>query len=147
MPGTIETYSGRCHCGALGYRYETALAPETWSIRACQCRFCRIHSALSTSDPDGALEFVADDPACLTRYRFALRITDFFVCNHCGVYLGATTTTSERGLIGVVNVRPLDAIAKRLRDPIAASYDGETADERSARRNKRWTSVAATPRP
>ena len=50
-------YLARCHCGVLTARYRTAVAPEDWSVRACQCSFCRGHGAQMTSDPAGSLEF------------------------------------------------------------------------------------------
>ena len=61
-------YEGRCHCGAIGYRYSCTTPPSEWAIRACQCRFCRTHDALSTSDPAGTIAFEANDPDQLQRY-------------------------------------------------------------------------------
>ena len=60
-------YLARCHCGAFSARYRSALAPAAWSVRACQCSFCRAHGALTTSDPAGSLEFRDDDPMQLFR--------------------------------------------------------------------------------
>ena len=66
--------SRSCFCGSIGYEYETAVSVADWSIRACQCAFCRAHDALSTSDvtPEAsvttvtvvsALEACSDDSA------------------------------------------------------------------------------------
>ena len=52
-------YPGSCYCASIGFRYRTAISPQDWSIRACQCRFCVAHDALSTSDPGGELNFAA----------------------------------------------------------------------------------------
>ncbi len=51
------TYSGECHCGALGYGYTTSIDPAAWPVRSCQCSFCRRHGARCTSDPAGTLRF------------------------------------------------------------------------------------------
>lgn len=60
----MSEYVARCHCGALMACYRTALPPCNWHIRACQCSFCRTHSALSTSDPAGLLYILAHNPNC-----------------------------------------------------------------------------------
>ncbi|HEU0030945.1 MAG TPA: hypothetical protein VFQ53_09935 [Kofleriaceae bacterium] len=133
-------HSGGCHCGAIGFAFETALAPSAWAIRACQCTFCRAHAALSSSDPQGRLAFVATDPAHLVRYRFGLGTADFLLCSRCGVYLGARTVTPE-GTFGVINVHALQPIPPDLAAPSPTSYDGEPAAARSSRRAQRWTPV------
>ena len=62
-------YKGSCHCGAIAYTFRTAVEPAQWSVRACQCSFCRAHDALSTSDPNGQITFVALNPDLLQKYR------------------------------------------------------------------------------
>ena len=131
-------YEGSCHCRAIGFRYSTALAPESWTIRACQCTFCRTHAALSTSDPDGSLEFVAHIPRDLNRYRFGHKTADFLVCRTCGAYIGATMESGGKGF-GIVNVRVLQSIIARLPGATPMRYEDEGASERTARRVSRWT--------
>jgi hypothetical protein len=101
-------YLARCHCGALTVRYRTAAEPSTWSLRACQCSFCRSHGALTTSDPAGSLEFRSADPERVQRYRFGGRTADFLVCRDCGVYVGAHMATDGRrfGILNVLSLRP-----------------------------------------
>ena len=70
------SYEGFCHCRAVGFDYRSAIAPELWPIRACQCTFCRSHGALSTSDSGGALRFVAHVPDAFNRYQFGRRTAD-----------------------------------------------------------------------
>ena len=82
-------YQGSCHYGAIGFSYSTRLAPGEWAIRACQCSFCSAHDALSTSEPDATIDFVANDPELLQKYRFGLFTADFLLCRKCGVYIGA----------------------------------------------------------
>jgi hypothetical protein len=132
------TYSGRCHCGALGFRYETAAPPAAWSVRACQCTFCRAHAARTTSDPHGSLAFLIADQLKLVRYRFGLRTAEFLLCACCGVYIGAAIAT-PRGRYGIVNVNALRPALAELPQPRAVVYENEDELQRMARREARWT--------
>jgi hypothetical protein len=140
-PASLQSYEGRCHCGAIGFVYRTALAPEDWPIRACQCTFCRLHAGLTTSDPAGALAFVEDKPDALNRYEFRLKTTDFLICRNCGAYIGATTRSAS-SRFGIINVRVLHSLAGRLRSPERMNYDNEGASGRQARRESRWTPLS-----
>lgn len=137
-------FSGACHCRAIGFRYSTSINPEDWSIRACQCQFCRAHDALSTSDPDGKLQFVANEPSRLHRYRFSLQTADFMLCSNCGVYIGAVIE-SDGHRFGIINVRALSADPDGGRPVAPISYDGEDRAGRIRRRKERWTPVTAVP--
>lgn len=131
-------YQGRCHCGAIEYGYQTALAPRDWAIRACQCTFCRAHGARSTSDPGGLVEFHVGKPERLRRYRFGHGITDFLVCAECGVYVGATTTVGS-ALLAIVNVNALRPLPDGLPEAVPAYHDGESAEEKNRRRARSWS--------
>ena len=140
MAGMSDTtFSGRCHCGAIGFVYRTALAPQDWSIRACPCGFCRAHGVVSTSDPAGSIELSARKDA-LQRYRFGHRSADFLICRHCGVYVAAVMESGGRRY-AVINVRALEAPPPGLPAPISRSLEGEPPAERTARRLQRWTPV------
>ena len=89
------TYDGSCHCGALGWTFETAISPVAWTVRSCQCGFCKRHGARCTSDPKGAVTFRFDEPEQLFRYRFGLQTADFLLCRRCGIYLGAVIETPD----------------------------------------------------
>jgi hypothetical protein len=133
---TIE-YLGRCHCGALSARYRTAIAPPAWSLRACQCSFCRGHGAISTSDPQGLLEFRSSDPALVQRYRFGGRTADFLICRECGSFVGVEMA-SDKGRFGVLNVLSLrPALALLAAEPM--EYGRESPEARRLRREARWT--------
>jgi hypothetical protein len=129
-------YLGICHCEAIGFTYETAVAPTAWPLRACACRFCRSHGAVTTSDPHGALELTGRDRDRLMRYRFELRTADFCVCSTCGVYIAAVT---RDGRFGIINTNALVDRPVPLSPPQPMSYDGETTAARTARREQRWT--------
>jgi hypothetical protein len=134
----MPTYDGQCHCGALAFRYHTALPVERWQVRACQCSFCRRHAALTTSDPAGLLEFRIAAPDAVQRYRFGLRTADFLLCRHCGVYIGAQIDTG-RGSFGIINTRALAPGGAAPPPATPVSYQAEDAKQRLLRRAERWT--------
>ncbi len=131
-------YPGHCHCGAIGFRFETALPVHAWSIRICECEFCRAHGALYTADPAGRVAFNAQIGNRPRRYLFASRTADFLFCENCGVYLGAMTEISGR-YFAVLNVNTM-----RLADlprPAHRSFEGESVEHRQERRQRTWTLV------
>jgi hypothetical protein len=134
-------YLARCHCGALSARYETAVAIASWSVRACQCSFCRAHDALSLSDPGGLLEFHAAEAAQLQRYRFGSGMTDFLICPCCGVYVGARLAYEP---FGIINARALVPIPVELPPAEPMNYGGESANDKKTRRQGRWTPLTAS---
>jgi len=138
----MAEYLARCHCGALSARYRTAKAPGEWSIRACQCSFCRAREALSTSDPEGALRFSCALPESLQRYRFGTGSADFLICRECGIYLGAQITRAG-SRFGILNTRTLTPAPEGLPQGVAMSYDNETPEVRYERRKGRWTPLDA----
>ena len=134
----MTNYSGSCHCGAIRYSYSTQRPPARWSIRACQCTFCRAHNALSTSDPLGHIEFSIDSPGKLQCYRFGLKTADFLLCRKCGVYIGAVIETNN-GIWGIINIRTLVETPSDLAAVAPIDYEGEDTGSRVARREDRWT--------
>jgi len=137
-----RSYEGKCHCGAIGFVFRTALEPGQWPIRACQCTFCRLHGALSTSDPAGSLAFKEHVPSSLQRYQFGRRTADFWVCRNCGGYVGATMESGTQHF-GIINVRVLHELLDGLPAPAPMHYDSEGTPERLARREQRWTPVTS----
>lgn len=131
-------YRGACHCGAVRVEYETE-APAR--LRQDGCGFCSSRGVKSASDADGKL--VIESAHRLIRYRFGHKTADFLICPVCGTYV-ATSMDSARGPIGVLNV--VGARIPELKDEPAklASLEGETPDERIARRVSRWTPLALT---
>jgi len=141
MSSLLRTFEGGCHCGALGFSFQTARAVSQWSVRACQCGFCRAHGALTASDPSGRLAFQVKQGEALERYRFALMTADFLLCRRCGVYVGAQIETTQ-GAFGIINTRTLMPVPDGL--PVAAKsdYGSESTSDRVARREQRWTPLA-----
>lgn len=136
----MNTWRGRCHCGAIGFEYRTDKPVGEWPVRACQCSFCLKHGGIYTSDPAGSLRFTHRDPSTVSRYRFGQKTADFLFCSRCGGYLGAMTEEGGRALF-VLNLRAFDPPAEGLPAAQAMSYDGETKGDRDTRRAERWTPV------
>lgn len=134
------SYQGQCHCGAIGFSYTTEFSPSNWSVRACQCSFCRSHGARCTSDPSGSVHFRISKPTALVRYSFALRTAKFLLCRHCGVYIAAVISTDHASFT-TVNLNTLSAVPPDLPAPDPVSYDSESREERVARRGSQWTPV------
>jgi hypothetical protein len=124
---------GACHCGAITAVFETALAPEAIEVRTDQCAFCRRHGAKTVSDPAGRLTLRFAE-AAVHRYRFGARTADFLVCRDCGAYVASVMDG-----FGVLNVVGADVAVLASRDARPVDYEGESADERRARRRLRWT--------
>ena len=134
----LRNFKGSCHCGALGFSFQTALPVAKWSVRACQCGFCRTHGALTTSDPGGRLIFHVSDVDLLERYRFSLKTADFLLCKRCGVYVGAQIETAHVAF-GTINTLTMMPVPVGLPVAALADYSSESSNERVERREKRWT--------
>jgi len=125
-------HAGGCHCGALSVEFHTGkpLAP-----RACDCSFCRNHGARSVSDPEGQA-IIGGAPL---RYRFGMKTADFLVCPACGIYVGAVIEV-DGAHYSVLNLNAFDDPRHDLADK-PMSYGGESAEERTERRRRMWTST------
>lgn len=60
-------HRGSCHCGNLRWTLHSALSLAQLPVRTCGCRFCRKHGLLTTSDPQGEMEFIVTNPAAVLR--------------------------------------------------------------------------------
>ena len=138
-----KAHTGACHCGAIGYVYRTEKPPSAWTIRACQCGFCRAHNVVTTSDPNSKIEFTAREPDLRNRYRFGERTADFLVCRRCGVYIGAAIETPA-GTFGIVNLNALQEKPAALPEPAPMEYGAESKAERIGRRELRWSPATLT---
>ncbi|MGH8163771.1 MAG: hypothetical protein ACREP1_05490 [Rhodanobacteraceae bacterium] len=138
--GVIASYRGGCHCGAIGFVFETGLAPQRWTVRVCQCVFCRAHGARTTSDPAGRAHFVFANASLCNRYRFGQRTADFLVCARCGVYIAALMGDGDDAF-ATLNVNSIVALTQNLPDATAIDYGDESPTSRLARRRQIWTPV------
>jgi hypothetical protein len=130
----MPTLHGSCHCGQLKLRFESTKEPEQLAVRVCQCTFCLRHGARCTSDPAGKITVDIGEPGVTSRYRFGLKSADFLICGRCGVFIGAFMDA-----LAVLNLNALDERARFVQPAQPMDYDGESLEERLARRRERWT--------
>jgi hypothetical protein len=139
MSAPARVFEGSCHCGAIGFAFQSSRVPNSWPIRACQCSFCRRHGARTTSDPAGSVGFRIEVESKLQRYRFGLRTAEFMICKTCGVYVAAVLT-APRGRFATVNINALSELLD-VRAATSISYEGESLEQRQDRRERQWTPV------
>jgi hypothetical protein len=133
------TYPGACHCRNIEVRLECDRTPLELGLRTDTCSFCSKHNALYTSDPAGEVHLACREARLVERYRFGTRTADFVLCKACGVFVAACMPEPP---LAVVNVNVLDARAAFLAGPVqVADFDGESLEQRLARRRARWTPV------
>jgi hypothetical protein len=134
-------YRGACHCGVVSAEYET---DQPVRLRQDGCGFCSSRGVKSASDPEGRLALTAAKR--LTRYRFGHKTADFLLCPDCGTYV-ATHMESSRGPVGVINVVGLQIDELRHLPVTLTSLEGESVEERLARRISRWTPMSLVEAP
>jgi hypothetical protein len=130
-------YEGSCHCGAIRATLYASKPADELQVRACQCSFCTRHGAKTVSDPAGRARFEIDG-AALSWYLFETRTGMSLICNRCGTYAGVMIEDGDR-IWSVFNARGLamPEFASRTAEPKV--YEGETPEERIARRKSSWT--------
>ena len=113
-------FTGSCHCGAIGFTFRTSIELPDWSIRACQCSFCRAHDAQSTSDPAGQISFIASRLESLQKYRFGYTPVASFKHSYVrqtSCYAGNVASTLERSLLRPATPSALSTCARSRRLP------------------------------
>jgi hypothetical protein len=134
---------GTCHCANIAIVLETEQDPRSLPLRACDCSFCRRHGARTTADPNGRARIGIRDRSLVSLYEFGLRTARMVVCARCGMYCAAVLRDGERAW-AVQNANLfLHPAFDRPAQPV--SYEGETAEQRIARRKKLWTPLASEP--
>jgi hypothetical protein len=129
--------TGSCHCGNLTYTLDWAPDPTEIPARACTCTFCSKHGGVWTSCPAGRLRVSVKDPAQVSRYAFGTETADFHVCRQCGVVPLVSSHIDGRDY-AVVNVNTFDNVDPALLRHASANLDGESVDDRLARRQRNW---------
>jgi hypothetical protein len=133
----LYEHRGSCHCGNLRWILRSELSVAQLPVRTCGCGFCRKHGLLTTSDPQGEMDFSLSNQASVIRYRFGTATADFLICGNCGVYVGAQM--EEAGdYHAIANLRTLES-AGELGTVQPMDYSRESESERRARRTNRWT--------
>lgn len=129
---------GGCHCGNISLELTLSVAPEEIETRLCQCNFCRKHGARTVSDSGGHVTITTADEQQLEKYRFGQKTADFYLCRRCGVFVAAVITENGRAT-ATINVEALDDRLRFTKEALPVSYEGESAETRTARRIERWT--------
>lgn len=136
-PSPPRRIDGSCHCGNIRFTFLSPDDQPTIPTRACGCTFCRKHGGVYTSHPEASLKVTIADTDKVERYRFGTQTADFHVCRTCGV-VPVITCTMDGNLHAVVNVNTFDGIDRSAFETAATDFDGETTEDRLARRKRNW---------
>ena len=134
--------SGSCHCGNISFTVIWEPDPPEIPARACMCSFCTKHGGVWTSCPSGALEVSIREPTLVSKYAFGTKTAQFHICTRCGV-VPVVTSRIEGRLYAVVSVNALDGVESSLLRHESASFDGESEEDRLARRKRNWIADVA----
>jgi len=110
----------------------------TIAARACGCSFCTKHGGVWTSHPEARFRLAVADEGRVTRYQFGTKTADFHVCLTCGV-VPIVTCTIEETRYAVFNVNAFDGAERAQVVTAASDFEGESRDNRLARRRRNWT--------
>ncbi len=86
----MRTYSGSCHCGAVGFRFRSE--PITAAVR-CNCSICTRKGAVMSTlyyPPDAFEELTG--LSTLRVYLWGDLMVNHFFCGTCGIYPFHDTT-------------------------------------------------------
>ncbi len=134
---TSHTFTGGCHCGAIGVTLNFTRPAEETQVRACQCGFCTRQGALTVSDPAG--HCIIEIPAGhFSTYRFATQSATSLICGNCGTYTGILLQEGPL-MWSVANARGLAVKEFKNRAGVPMQYEHETMEARIARRKEKWT--------
>lgn len=76
----MNTYQGKCHCGAIAFEVETDLAP----VLDCNCSHCSMKGLLLAFVPANQFRLLSGETE-LTEYRFNKKTLQHLFCRVCGV--------------------------------------------------------------
>lgn len=133
----MRTIRGRCHCGNIAFELQWPEPDGMLAVRACSCTFCVKHGGVYTSHPDARLRARVADESLLSSYAFGTETAQFFVCRRCGV-VPLVTSRIDGGEFAVVNVNTFENVDPSELDATTTDFDGESIEERLARRKHRW---------
>jgi hypothetical protein len=140
-PTATRCIHASCHCGNVRVTLDWPDPGPAIPVRACGCGLCTKHRAAWTSHPGGRFQLRIADDSRVARYRFGTKTADFHVCLTCGV-IPIVTCSIEGARYAVVNVNTFDDVDRSQLVEAAANFDGETTENRLARRRRNWTPEA-----
>ena len=109
--------AGRCHCGNISFEFD---AP---------------------GELKGSLAATVREESI---YRFGTG--DFHVCTRCGAVPFVTSEIDGR-IYAVVNVNTFEGLDPKTLPRVPVSFDGESTENRLARRKQRWIASVTIRRP
>jgi len=130
--------TGACPCGNIEVEMELAHPPENYRPRACDCDFCRSHSAAYVSDAHGILGVRIKRGRAQATRRQGNALAEFLVCSDCGVLTCVLYPTAS-GFYGAVNVRIVDR-GIRFGEEQPVSPKILSPEEKSSRWREVWFS-------
>lgn len=140
--GAIRQIHGSCHCGNISFTFDWPDSGGFIPVRACGCTFCQKHQGVWTSHPEGLVKLSVDDPSRVQRYRFGTETADFHICSECGV-APVVTCEIDESHYAVVNVHCFDNVDRAELEESATDFEGETTEDRLARRKRNWAPLEA----
>jgi hypothetical protein len=133
---------GSCHCGNIRFTFDWPGPGPTIPVRACDCTLCTKHGGVWTSHPKGSFRLQIADDARVSCYRFGTKTADFNLCLVCGV-IPIVTCVIDGTRYAVVNVNTFDNVDRAELIVSRTDFESETAEDRLARRTRKWTPKAA----
>jgi hypothetical protein len=102
----MRSYSGRCHCGAVRFRFT---ADVTRAIK-CNCSICIRRGNVMSQHYHALDELTGRD--ALTLYQWGDHMVNFWFCRTCGIHPFAQITAEpERHRINLGCVDGIDTLA------------------------------------
>jgi hypothetical protein len=77
----MQTYQGRCHCGAVRFEIDTDF-PE---LTTCDCSICVRKNAVMVKVHESRFRLLAGKDS-LSEYQFHTRTARHYFCRVCGIY-------------------------------------------------------------
>jgi hypothetical protein len=130
--------AGSCHCGNIRFTFDRPGTDAAIPVRACGCELCTKHRGIWTSHPQGRFSLEIRDTGKASQYRFGTKTADFHVCTVCGV-IPIVTCSIEGARYAVVNANTFDNVDRSQLTVSPADFEGETTENRLARRRRNWT--------
>jgi hypothetical protein len=140
-PAIDRQIRGSCHCGNICFALVWPDSGANIPVRACGCSMCTKHRAAWTSHPSGRFKLRIADESQVKRYQFGTKTADFLICTTCGV-LPIVTCIIAGTRYAVVNVNTVDELDRSQLVETSTNFEGETTENRLARRRRNWTPEA-----
>ena len=137
-PVTDRQIRGSCHCENIRFTLVWPDLGPNIPVRACGCSFCTKHRAAWTSHPSGRFDLQIADESQVKRYQFGTKTADFLICTTCGV-ASIVTCIIEGTRYAVFNVNTFDKVDRSQLVETVTNFEGETTENRLARRQRNWT--------